>query len=72
VTKVPEPKPTPKSLRARAVALRNAASLQRTDNASGNSPLNFDKAYYEITVQGLNQEAAKLDAKADQLELDNY
>ncbi len=64
------PTPTPKELRATAAALRNAASLQRTDNASGNSPLNFDKAYYEITVQGLNREAAKLDAKADQIELD--
>ncbi len=72
MTRIPEPKPTPKSLRARAVALRNAASLQRTDNASGNSPVNFGNAYYERTVQGLDREIAKLEAEANQIELDNY
>ncbi len=61
----------PETLRARAAALRIAVSLQRTDNASGDSPINFGKAYYEMTVQGLEREAAKLDAKADQIELDN-
>ncbi len=63
--------PKPNELRARATALRTAASLQRADNVSGNSPLDFGNAYFERTVQGLNREAAKLDAKADQIELDN-
>jgi len=72
VARIPEPKPTPKALRASAATLRNAASLQRTDNASGSSPINFGNAYYEMTVQGLDREAAKLDAKADQIELDDY
>ncbi len=66
------PTPTPKELRAKAAALRNAAALQRADNASGDSPINFGNAYYEMTVQGLEQEAAKLEAEADQIELDNY
>ncbi len=63
--------PEPKALRVKAAALRNAANLQRYENASGNSPLNFGKAYFEITIQGLDREAAKLDAKANQIELGN-
>ncbi len=63
--------PEPKALRAEAAALRNAASLQRADIASGNYPMHLDKAYHVMAVQGLDREAAKLDAQANQIELDN-
>ncbi len=61
----------PKALRARAATLRIAARMQRDDIASGNYPMDLGKADYEMTVQGLDREAAKLEAKADQIELDN-
>lgn len=67
MTNVPEPK----ALRAKAAALRNAAKSQRADNASGGSPLNFGDDYHEMTVQGLDREAAMLDARADQIEADD-